>query len=68
MKYNEMDQDTYNLFLDTLKRYVKERMVPAENEVVEANEIPEHMLEEMRNLGLFGLNIAEEYGGAGLKS
>ena len=29
MKYNEMDQDTYNLFLDTLKRYVKERMVPA---------------------------------------
>ncbi|MDG2502387.1 MAG: acyl-CoA dehydrogenase family protein [Porticoccaceae bacterium] len=68
MKYKEMDQDTYNLFLDTLKRYVKERMVPAENEVVEANEIPEHILEDMRNLGIFGLNIAEEYGGAGMSA
>ena len=68
MKYKEMDQDTYNLFLDTLKRYVRERMVPAENEVVEANEIPEHILEDMRNLGIFGLNIAEEYGGAGMSA
>ena len=68
MKHKEMDQDTYNLFLDTLKRYVKERMVPAESEVAEANEIPERILEDMRNLGIFGLNIAEEYGGAGMSA
>ena len=63
-----MDEDTYNLFLDTLKRYVKERMVPAENEVIETNEIPAHIIEEMRELGLFGLNIAEQYGGAGMSA
>lgn len=68
MNHNHMDEDTYNLFLDTLKRYVKERMVPAENEVIEANEIPAHIIEEMRELGLFGLNIAEQYGGAGMSA
>ena len=68
MNHNHMDEDTYNLFLDTLKRYVKERMVPAENEVVETNEIPAHIIEEMRELGLFGLNIAEQYGGAGMSA
>ncbi|MGB2287783.1 MAG: acyl-CoA dehydrogenase family protein [Porticoccaceae bacterium] len=68
MNHNHMDEDTYNLFLDTLKRYVKERMVPAENEVVEANEIPAHIIEEMQELGLFGLNIAEQYGGAGMSA
>jgi len=68
MNHNHMDEDTYNLFLDTLKRYVKERMVPAENEVIETNEIPAHIIEEMRELGLFGLNIAEQYGGAGMSA
>ena len=68
MNHNHMDEDTYNLFLDTLKRYVKERMVPAENEVIEANEIPAHIIEEMQELGLFGLNIAEQYGGAGMSA
>ena len=66
MPHNKMDQETYALFLDTLKRYIKERMVPAENEVIEANEIPAPILQEMRELGLFGLNIPEQYGGAGM--
>lgn len=68
MAQNAMDQETYDLFLNTLKRYVKERMVPAEQEVIEGNEIPEHILREMRELGIFGLNIAEEYGGAGMSA
>lgn len=68
MTQKAMDQETYDLFLDTLKRYVKERMVPAEQEVIEGNEIPEHILQEMRELGIFGLNIAEEYGGAGMSA
>lgn len=62
-----MDQDTYSIFLDTLKRYVKERLVPAEEEVIEANEISQTLLDEMQNLGLFSLSIPEQYGGAGMK-
>jgi len=61
-----MDQDTYSMFIDTLKRYVKERLVPAEKEVVAADDIPEVLLNEMRELGLFGLSVPQEYGGAGM--
>ena len=61
-----MDQDTYSMFVDTLKRYVKERLVPAEKEVVAADDIPEALLDEMRELGLFGLSVPQEYGGAGM--
>ena len=61
-----MDQDSYSIFLDTLKRYVKERLVPAEKEVIEADEISQSLLDEMKNLGLFSLSIPEQYGGAGM--
>ena len=62
-----MDQETYLIFLDTLKRYVKERLVPVEKEVAEADEISQSLLDEMQNLGLFSLSIPEQYGGAGMK-
>eukprot|EP00752_Nemacystus_decipiens_P018811 g16867.t1 len=59
---------SYHLFLEQLKRYVRERLVPAEREVIEADAIPAPILDEMRELGLFGLNIPEEYGGAGMSA
>jgi acyl-CoA dehydrogenase len=60
------DQETLNLLLDALSRFVRERLVPAENEVAETDEIPADIVAEMRELGLFGLSIPEEYGGLGL--
>jgi len=61
-----MDHDSYSIFIDTLKRYVKERLVPAEKEVISADDISETLLNEMRELGLFGLSVPQEYGGAGM--
>ena len=60
------DQETMNMLQDTLSRFVRERLVPAENEVAESDEIPAGIVAEMRELGLFGLCIPEEYGGLGL--
>jgi acyl-CoA dehydrogenase len=60
------DQETLNLLLDTVSRFVRERLVPAENEVAETDEIPADIVEEMREMGLFGLSIPEAYGGLGL--
>lgn len=60
------DQETMNVLLDTLSRFVRERLVPAENEVAENDEIPSDIVAEMRELGLFGLCIPEEYDGLGL--
>ena len=60
------DQETLNLLLDNIARFVRERLVPAENTVAETDAIPPDIVEEMKSLGLFGLTISEEYGGLGL--
>ncbi|QQN75542.1 acyl-CoA dehydrogenase family protein [Croceicoccus sp. YJ47] len=60
------DQETLTLLLDTLSRFVRERLMPAENIVAETDEIPADIVAEMRELGLFGLCVPEEYGGLGL--
>jgi acyl-CoA dehydrogenase len=61
-----MDHDIFEQFIDQLRRYVRERLIPSEREVIEADRVPEAILSEMREMGLFGLTIAEEYGGAGM--
>ena len=60
------DQETFPLLIDSLARFVRERLVPHENEVAETDAIPSALVEEMRALGLFGLCIPEEFGGLGL--
>ena len=57
------DPETLEALLDSVRRFVRERLVPAENEVAETDEIPEAIVQEMRDLGLFGLTIPEEFGG-----
>jgi acyl-CoA dehydrogenase len=60
------DTEMLNQFLDTISKFVKERLVPAENEVAENDAIPEDIVQEMKDMGLFGMTIPEEYGGLGL--
>ena len=61
-----MDEDTFDQFAEQLERYVRERLIPAEGDVIENDKIPEEIVSEMRDMGLFGLSVPEEYGGAGL--
>jgi acyl-CoA dehydrogenase len=61
-----MDQDIFDQFIDQLTRYVRERLIPAEPAVIAADRIPDEILAEMRDMGLFGLTVPEEYGGAGM--
>jgi acyl-CoA dehydrogenase len=61
-----MDLETFEAFIDQLKRYVRERLIPAEKIVVETDLIPDDILAEMREMGLFGFTMPEEYGGAGM--
>ena len=60
------DQDTLTAFLDTVRRFVTERLVPAEHTVAETDEIPGDIVADMKAMGLFGLTIPESYGGLGL--
>ena len=60
------DPESFKLLLDTIERFVRERLIPREAEVAETDAIPADILDEMRRMGLFGLTIPEPYGGLGL--
>jgi acyl-CoA dehydrogenase len=60
------DQEMMNAFLDTVSRFVRERLVPNEHIVAETDEIPDDIVAEMKAMGMFGLTIPEQYGGLGL--
>jgi acyl-CoA dehydrogenase len=61
-----LDQETLDQFLDTIRRFVRERLIPAEAEVDATDQIPPGIIAEMKEMGFFGLTIPEEYGGLGL--
>ena len=49
-----------------VRRFVKERLVPLEQEVAEKDKVPDEVIDEMKEMGLFGMSIPEEHGGLGL--
>ncbi|HUC64458.1 MAG TPA: acyl-CoA dehydrogenase family protein [Stellaceae bacterium] len=61
-----LDPQTLRQFLDTIERFVRERLEPAEEGVAESDSVPPALIDEMRQLGLFGMTIPEAYGGLGL--
>ena len=61
-----LDPETFDQLIDTVRRFVSDRLRPLEAAVEEADAIPDDVVREMRALGLYGLSIAEEYGGLGL--
>ncbi|MCP1335339.1 acyl-CoA dehydrogenase family protein [Futiania mangrovi] len=61
-----LDAETFNSLLDTIERFVAERLRPAEAQVDAEDKVPDAIVEEMKELGLFGLTIPEEFGGLGL--
>ncbi|HEX8402311.1 MAG TPA: acyl-CoA dehydrogenase family protein [Allosphingosinicella sp.] len=61
-----LDADTFALLLTTIRRFVAERLRPLEGQVDRDDEVPPEIVREMRDMGLFGLSIPEEYGGLAL--
>jgi acyl-CoA dehydrogenase len=61
-----MDPEIFDQFIDQLHRYVRERLIPAEKTIIETDLIPDDILQEMKDMGLFGLTMPPEYGGAGM--
>jgi len=61
-----LDAETRDQLIDTVRRFVTERLRPLEAKVAEDDAMPDDVVEEMKGLGLFGLSIPEEYGGLDL--
>jgi acyl-CoA dehydrogenase len=57
------DAEIRDALIEQVRRFVNEKCVPAEAEVAENDEVPQSIVDEMKNLGLFGIAVPEEYGG-----
>ena len=63
-----VDAETFEQIRESVARFVSERLFPAESLVEETDDVPPEIVRQMRELGLFGLTIAEAYGGLGLSA
>ncbi|HMW22471.1 MAG TPA: acyl-CoA dehydrogenase family protein, partial [Burkholderiaceae bacterium] len=61
-----IDAESFELLLATVQRFVRERLIPAEDAVEEQDRVPDELIEDMKAMGLFGLTVPEAYGGIGL--
>ncbi|WP_436644470.1 acyl-CoA dehydrogenase family protein [Microbaculum sp. FT89] len=61
-----LDSDVFEPLIETVRRFVDGRLIPCEDAVAEADEIPRSLIDEIRHLGLFGLSIPASFGGLGL--
>jgi alkylation response protein AidB-like acyl-CoA dehydrogenase len=57
--------DIQQEILKTVRAFVDEKILPVATELEHADEYPTEIVEGMKELGLFGLTIPEEYGGLG---
>ena len=60
--------ESFAQLLAQVRRFVREECIPLEAEVDRTDVIPEPLVQRMRDIGLFGHSIPEDYGGAGLTS
>jgi alkylation response protein AidB-like acyl-CoA dehydrogenase len=57
--------DIQTEILDAVRTFVDKEIIPAAQELEHADEYPTEIVEKMKEMGLFGLTIDEEYGGLG---
>lgn len=60
------DQETRDALIEMVRRFVDEQCKPIEAQVAEEDEVPQSVVDQMKELGLFGISIPEEFGGLGL--
>ncbi|NGO45732.1 acyl-CoA dehydrogenase family protein [Streptomyces ureilyticus] len=60
-----MEPDEFDAVLAAVRAFVREKVVPRENEIEEKDEIPADLREKAAAMGLFGYALPQEYGGLG---
>ncbi len=63
-----LSQDTYQDVQDMARRYTAEVIRPKAEELDRTESFPADLYREMGALGLFGITVPDQYGGAGLDS
>lgn len=63
-----IDTDLEQQILATIDKWVDQELKPIAREFDQADQYPDELEEQMKELGLFGATIDEEYGGLGLSA
>jgi isovaleryl-CoA dehydrogenase len=58
--------DTADMLRDTVRSFTSDRIAPIADEIDRTNTFPRHLWPELGALGLLGITVEEEFGGAGL--
>jgi alkylation response protein AidB-like acyl-CoA dehydrogenase len=64
----DVPHDTDQEIIDSIERWSERELKPIAKQFDHADEYPVEIVEQMRELGLFGATIAPEYGGLGLSA
>jgi len=54
------------IIIETVRKFVQKEVMPVASKLEHADEYPQALVDRLRELGLFGATIPEEYGGMGL--
>jgi acyl-CoA dehydrogenase len=60
-----MESSDFEQILDAVRRFVRDEVVPAEEEIEDTDAIPDRIRRAAAEMGLFGYALPEEYGGFG---
>jgi acyl-CoA dehydrogenase len=60
-----MDEESFGQVLDAVRRFVREQVMPREDEIEESDAIPAGLRAATAELGLFGYALPAEFGGFG---
>jgi acyl-CoA dehydrogenase len=59
-------QTEFDQLLDLLRDFIRREIMPAEAAIDESDEIPPRLIEQAKEMGLYGYALPAEYGGLGL--
>ena len=60
--------EDHEAFRQTLRDFIQAEVVPYYQDWFDAGIVPRELYRKLGELGLFGIEVPEEYGGAGVKS
>ncbi|MGB3301525.1 acyl-CoA dehydrogenase family protein [Gordonia sp. (in: high G+C Gram-positive bacteria)] len=62
----EVSPEDFAQILESVRDFVRTRVIPREQEIADADRIPDDLRQACKDMGLFGFAIPQEWGGLGL--